>query len=887
MKHVIVGLLAHVDAGKTTLSEGLLYASGMIRRMGRVDRQDAYLDTDAMERERGITIFSKQARITCGDCQITLVDTPGHVDFSAEMERTLPVLDYAILVISGLDGVQGHTETLWRLLEEYRIPVFLFVNKMDQSGKDRREILLELKRRLSDACIALEEEESFQEEAALCGEEAMQTYLDTGKVDDGLICRMIAERALFPCCFGSALKNAGVEAFLQGICRFTLQKEYPEEFGARVFKITRDEAGQRLTWMKLTGGSLNVRAPLRGANGEWEEKVSQIRIYSGAKYETVSHAYAGEICAVTGLSKTYAGEGLGAQPSSFPPLLDAALAYRIQLPSGCDPIQALPKFRQLEEEDPLLHIVWNETHREIIVQVMGEVQMEVLKRQAADRFGLAIAFDAGHILYKETIVNTVEGVGHFEPLRHYAEVHLLLAPGARGSGLICKTDCSEDLLDRNWQRLILTHLREKEHLGVLTGSAITDMSITVVSGRAHPKHTEGGDFRQAAYRAVRQGLRQAESALLEPYYAFRLDVPETCVGRAMTDIERCGGTMEGPEITDGRAMLSGKAPVCALREYAKEVAAYTKGSGRLSLSYGGYEICRNADEVIAQIGYDVDADVQNTADSVFCSHGAGHIVAWDRVPEAMHLESALSQKTGAQEADASVRAQHAAEEEWIDVEEVDAILKRAYGANMREASADRRRYKTAGRIAASQAERRRAPKEDAREAYLLVDGYNILYAWKELRELLDESMDGARGRLLDLLCDYQGMKGCQVIVVFDAYRVAGHTTEFFDYHNIHVVYTKEAETADAYIEKFAHAHGKKYRITVATSDGLEQIIIRGAGCLLISATELQEEFLLLKRSMEEEHGQKQENSRSYFFDGMSKEVRQQIKETFTERKEAE
>lgn len=899
-KQIVLGILAHVDAGKTTLSEGLLYASGMIRKPGRVDKQDAYLDTDLMEKERGITIFSKQAVLNLPGRIITLMDTPGHVDFSAEMERTLSVLDYAVLVISGADGIQGHTKTVWRLLEEYKVPVFLFINKMDQPNADKKLLLEELKNRLSDNCVSFEntDSEEFLEEAAMCCEDALEYFLETGRLKRETISRMIADRRIFPCYFGSALKMQGVEEFLQGICLFTMQREYPEAFGARVFKIARDEENQRLTYMKITGGSLEVKASLRDTQRSWEEKINQIRIYSGAKYETAQKVCAGTVCAVTGLTKTRAGEGLGAEEPFKEPLLEPVLTYRILLPKERDALQMLPKLRQLEEEDPRLHLLWNETHQEILVQVMGEVQTEILKRQVWDRFGVEIGFDTGHILYKETIADTVEGVGHFEPLRHYAEVHLLLEPGERGSGLAFETNCSEDLLDRNWQRLILTHLKEKDHAGALTGSAITDMKITLVSGKAHQKHTEGGDFRQAAYRAVRQGLKQAASVLLEPYYEYRLETPESFIGRAMMDLEMRGAP-EGDEafgndgparsagallegIENGMAVLTGRAPVSVLQEYAKEVAAYTKGEGRLSLSYGGYGVCHNAGEVIAQIGYDFESDTMNPAGSVFCAHGAGFIVEWDRVREYMHLESVLPEKRKEKKEEAAAVQSLYEEEEWLAVEEVDAILDKTFGANKRDKSAPKKGYKTSRSVTAAKTESAgygKPPKEDLREAYLLVDGYNIIHAWEELRELAKQNMDGARGRLMDILCNYQGMKKCQVIVVFDAYRLEGHRTECFDYHNIHVVYTKEAETADAYIERFSHENGKKFRITVATSDGMEQMIIRGAGCLLLSAKDLLTEITQMREETMQEHMAPVKGGKHYLLDHLSKEAAKQLKET--------
>ncbi len=889
-KHICIGLVAHVDAGKTTLSEALLYTGGAIREMGRVDKQNAYLDTDYMERERGITIFSKQAILQLAQLTVTLLDTPGHVDFSTEMERTLQVLDYAVLVVSGADGVQGHTKTLWRLLKEYQIPVFLFINKMDQEGTDEDLLMAEIKQQLSDSCVAFKdtepERDMFLEEAAMCDEEALNVFLETGSIPHELLCEMIAERKLFLCYFGSALKAEGIEELLQGITSYTLERDYPKEFGARVFKIMRDDAKSRLTCLKVTGGSLRVRDLLsngqtQGADGIWEEKVNQIRIYSGEKYETVNEVSAGEICAVTGLSRTYPGQGLGVEQAFLEPILEPILTYRILLPEGCDAVQMLPKLKELEEEDPMLHVIWNEVHQEILVQVMGEVQTEILKRQVTDRFGVEIGFDTGHIVYKETIADMVEGVGHFEPLRHYAEVHLLLAPGERGSGVECMADCSEDVLDRNWQRLVLTHLQEKEHMGVLTGSAITDIRITLAAGRAHQKHTEGGDFRQATYRAVRQGLMQAKTVLLEPYYEYRLEVPEAWIGRAMTDIKQRHGSIHGPDLKDGFAVLTGMAPVVLLQEYVKEVAAYTRGDGRLFLSYGGYDICHNQEEVAEATGYDPMTDLANPSGSVFCAHGAGYLVEWDKVPEYMHIESVLSQKNKGDENRPTVMAQSVYQEEnWLATEEVDAIIEKTLYANRRKKQIPKRGYKTSRHVVKAdtgQAPYRGLKKEEPKEEYLLVDGYNIIYAWSELKELSETNMDGAKGRLLDMMCNYQGIKGCQVIVVFDAYRVAGHKTEFFDYHNIHVVYTKEAETADAYIERFAHENRKKYHVTVATSDGLEQIIIRGAGCLLLSAKDLKQEILRIKQQIKEEHLVRSKGSRNYLLDGIKQEVAESLR----------
>lgn len=843
MKKIVIGILAHVDAGKTTLSEAILYHSGSIRKMGRVDNQDAFLDNYELERERGITIFSKQAEVKIGDLEVTLLDTPGHVDFSAEMERTLQVLDYAVLVISGADGVQGHTQTLWRLLKQYEIPVFLFINKMDQPGTEKEALLSELREKLSEGCIDFSKEasESFYDEVAMCKEEVMEQFLETGCVEADEIRTLIRERLVFPCFFGSALKEQGIEAFLEGLVTYTAVPSYPSAFGARVFKIARDEQGNRLTYLKITGGSLKVKTVLN----HQQEKVNQIRIYSGEKYTTVNEVQAGAVCAVTGLNATYPGEGIGIESGVSVPLLEPVLTYQIELPEGMDAAVVLPKLRQLEEEEPQLHIVWEEQLQEIRVQVMGEVQIEILKYLVKERFGINIEFGTGSIVYKETIQNVVEGVGHFEPLRHYAEVHLRMEPGELGSGLVFSTECSEDVLSRNWQRLILTHLEEKEHKGVLTGAPITDMKITLTAGRAHQKHTEGGDFRQATYRAVRQGLKQAESVLLEPYYTFRLEVPEGSIGRAMTDLERMHAAFEAPELQNGTAVLNGSAPVALIQDYPKEVTAYTRGEGKMFCSLQGYGICHNAEEVIAEKCYDSEADLENPTGSVFCAHGAGFVVDWEQVKDYMHLESTLEEAAPGSEG--RLKGPQAVteyeEEMWIDTEEIDEILARTYGANKRDKNTFAKNGFAKKRKPSETAPVTRSyvPKKSGEE-YLLVDGYNVIYAWEELKELAKDNLDGARGKLMDILCNYQGIRKCQLIVVFDAYRVKGHAAEITDYHNIHVVFTAEAETADQYIEKFAHENGKKYRVTVATSDGLEQIIIRGQDCLLLSARELKEEI---------------------------------------------
>lgn len=846
MGKIVVGILAHVDAGKTTLSEGMLYTAGAIRTMGRVDNRDAFLDTYALERERGITIFSKQAVFSLGTTQVTLLDTPGHVDFSPEMERTLQVLDYAILVISGADGVQGHTRTLWNLLRRYEIPTFVFVNKMDQKGTDAEVLLQELKNVLEEGCVdfSTKRDVHFYEEAAVCSEDALEEFLETGRLKKETLQELFLERQLFPCFFGSALRLEGVKEFLEQMQELIKVPEYPDTFAAKVFKIARDEAGNRLTYLKITGGSLKVKAVIEG------QKVNQIRIYSGEKYEAVNEVETGSICAVTGLSDTYPGEGLGAEQGTYLPVLEPVLNYQVIPTEGDDPILLLPKLRELEEEEPQLHIVWEEALQEIHVQLMGEVQLEVLKTLIYERFGVEVEFGQGNILYKETIQNTVEGVGHFEPLRHYAEVHLLLEPGEPGSGVQCMSVCSEDLLDRNWQRLILTHLMETEHRGVLTGAPITDIRITLVSGKAHLKHTEGGDFRQAVYRAVRQGLKQAESVLLEPYYEYRLELPSENVGRAMTDIERMHGTFGLPQTEADRTILTGMAPVSTMRDYQKEVHAYTRGNGTLQCTLKGYAPCHNTEEVLAATGYDSERDTLHPTGSVFCAHGAGFLVPWYEVKEYMHLPSIMQEKPSdsSEEKQTAYRVPEETDA-WIDTEEVDRIIAQSVGANKKQKTLPKKKlpeyYKSTSK----------PKKQEVREEYLLVDGYNVIFAWEDLKDLAQVSIDGARGKLLDVLCDYQGMKKCNLIVVFDAYRVQGHKTEISTYHNIHVVFTKEAETADQYIEKFAHENGKKYNVTVATSDGLEQIIIRGQGCRLLSARELKDEIERTKKTLFEEHPQ--------------------------------
>ncbi len=880
MGKIVVGILAHVDAGKTTLSESLLYQSGKIGKLGRVDNKDAYLDTFELEKARGITIFSKQALFEIGKTQITLMDTPGHVDFSAEMERTLQVLDYAILVISGADGVQGHTKTLWHLLDKYQIPAFIFVNKMDQSGTDKNKLIKEIKRQLDEGCIEFEQAkaEDFYDQLAMCDETLMDTYLKAGVLETELIRKAIKKRKVFPCFFGSALKLQGVKEFMQGIELYTMIPNYPLDFGAKIFKITRDNQGNRLTYMKLTGGKLKVKDVL--TNGTWEEKVNQIRIYSGQKYEAVSELEAGSICAVTGLTQTMPGEGIGIEEASSAPELEPVLFYRIILPEGCDPRVMIPKLRQIEEEEPELHIVWDEQLQEIQIQIMGEVQIEILQSLIQSRFGVSVTFDQGRVVYKETIANTVEGVGHFEPLRHYAEVHLLLEPGEPGSGLILGVDCSEDLLGKNWQRLILTHLRERTHKGVLTGSAITDMKITLVSGRAHNKHTEGGDFREATYRAVRQGLKEANSKLLEPYYSFQLELPEKMVGRAMADIEKMHGTCEITQSDGNMAVLMGSAPVTTMKNYQMEVVAYTKGLGRLFYSFKGYEQCHNEAEVIELIGYDSERDISNPSSSVFCSNGAGFLVDWDKVKDYMHVESYFSEKEDTGETTQKLVSY--VEEQWISPDEIGQIFNKTFYANQGKRSTWKRRKITSNSYDEPTRITYVARPKEIEEEYLLVDGYNIIFAWTELKELADKNMDIARIKLLDILSNYQGIRKCEIIVVFDAYRVQGHREEVIDYHNIHMVYTKEAQTADQYIEKFTYDNKKKYRITVATSDGLQQIIIRGAGGALLSARELKADIDMANLNIMQQHQEMQEGSRNYLSNSLSQEAKQQMEKLINE-----
>ncbi len=885
-KNICVALLAHVDAGKTTLSESILFLSGVIRKMGRVDNQNAFLDTHAMERARGITIFAKQAVFSFGEKSFTLLDTPGHVDFSAEMERTLQVLDYAVLIVSGADGVQGHTETLWKLLKRYQIPVFVFVNKMDQQGADPSKLLEELRSRLDDRCMDFgmdHKSEAFLENIAVSEEEMLERYLETGQIQEKEISRLIRERKIFPCYFGSALKAEGVEEFLRGLEVYTVCPLYAEEFGAKIFKISRDEQGNRLTWLKITGGVLKVKTTLSGgkARDAWEEKVNQIRIYSGSRYEAVSEAEAGTVCAVTGLTKTSSGEGLGMERDSDMPVLEPILTYQIQLPPGCDPMQMLRKLKVLEEEEPELHIRWDEQLQEIQAQLMGEVQIEILKTLIQERFDICVDFGAGKIVYKETIANTVEGVGHFEPLRHYAEVHLLLEPGEPGSGMQFAARCSEDVLNKNWQRLILTHLEEKAHRGVLTGSEITDMRITLLTGKAHLKHTEGGDFRQATYRAVRQGLMQARSVLLEPYYEFRLEVPFDTVGRAMADVERMYGSFEQPELEGEISVLTGKAPVSAMRNYQQEVVSYTKGRGRLFCTLKGYEPCHNTEEILEQIQYDPETDAENPPDSVFCYHGAGTIIPWYEVEKHMHLEKVLDGNQKEEEAGTVLEAEkrrsgRPAVGTVQEEKELEEIFIRTFGAPKSRIRADYARTRVFGEQAELKRDVYNPPKR--LPEYLLVDGYNVIFAWEELRDLARTNIDSARDKLMDVMCNYQGFRRCRLILVFDAYRVEGHKEEVVKYHNIHVVYTKEAETADQYIERTAHEMGRKYQVTVATSDGLEQIIIRGQGCVMMSARELKEEIERINKEIRVKYVEQLPQSKNLLFDYLPEELAKKLNE---------
>lgn len=871
MKKIVLGILAHVDAGKTTLAEGILHACGTIRKAGRVDHKDAFLDNGEMERARGITIFSKQARVTWKNCDITILDTPGHVDFSAEMERTLQVLDYALLVIDGKDGVQGDVHTLWQLLGRYRVPVFIFVNKMDQPGTDREAVLTELRHKLDNNIMEIPSdiasETEAAEELAMCSEQLMEEYLENGSIEADSVNDAICERKLFPCFFGSALKEEGITELLDGINSMTENMEYPEEFGARVYKIGRDASGVRLTYMKVTGGTLRVKMMVGNscsADGDnvWEEKADQLRLYNGAGYQMAEKVEAGDICAVTGLLKTFAGQGLGIESENSAPVLEPVITYRLILNDETDPVVALGKVRQLEEEEPELHVTWQEESREIHIQVMGQVQMEILKSTLAERFGIEAEFDAGSIVYKETLAEPVVGIGHFEPLRHYAEVHLLMEPGERGSGVQIASLCSSDELDKNWQRLILTHLEERIHPGVLTGSELTDVRIILIAGRAHDKHTEGGDFRQATYRAVRQGLRSGRNILLEPWFDFRLEVPADNIGKAMSDVTRMHGEFQPPVTEGDKCILTGSAPAAAMRDYSREVTAYTRGHGRLTCTLKGYEPCHNAEEVIAGCGYDPEADTANPTGSVFCAHGAGFVVPWYEVRDYAHVEDGWKPDDGSGTYTANAvnneneiggiavplkNASYRSSEQYITQEEIEEIFRQTYRKKPEELSLFKkhngRKYSNTGSQdrTGSVSEKRHIPKQEPLDEYLLVDGYNIIFAWPELNELSKDNLDSARRKLMDILCNYQGYKGCNLILVFDAYKVKGNPGSVEKYHNIYVVYTKEAETADQYIEKTVHdmhqtpPNKGRYRVTVATSDALEQMIVWGNGAQRISA----------------------------------------------------
>ena len=899
-RYINIGIVAHVDAGKTTLSESMLYHAGAIRKLGRVDHKDAFLDTDQMERERGITIFSKQAVFRWKDRTITLLDTPGHVDFSAEMERVLQVLDCAVLVVSGADGVQGHTQTLWKLLKRYQIPTFLFVNKMDQEGTDGEKLLKELRKRFGEnvvPCVDIMTEsdcpggkvylhtkegavEEVLEELAVCEDDMMEEYLEEGRISLDKVQKAVADRQVFPCYFGSALHSQGVEELLDGLDLYIKDKTYPAEFGAKVYKIARDNQGNRLTYLKVTGGRLKVKDVVEGLN----EKINQIRIYSGEKFEAVQEVEAGRVCAVTGLENTRPGQGIGAEEESDLPVLEPVLTYQILLPDDCDVHKMLLNLKILEEEEPELHIVWEEQTSEIHVQLMGDVQIEILQRMIKERFGVLVEFGEGSIVYKETITAPVEGVGHFEPLRHYAEVHLRLEPGERGSGMQFAAECSEDILDRNWQRLVLTHLEEKEHKGVLTGSPITDMKITLTSGRAHQKHTEGGDFRQATYRAVRQGLKKADSILLEPYYEFRMELPSENVGRAMTDIQNMSGKFGTPMIEEETTVLTGSAPVSLMRGYQKEFTAYTGGRGRMAVSLKGYDICHNQEEVLAASTYDSEADLANPTGSVFCAHGAGFVVDWDEVEEYMHMEHTLESGNDDEMDVMEVtlpKRRHSSIE--LTREELDAIYVR---------TPDPKKNRSTGPVTVRAKEKTREPgsayqdpKWEARrrakagtEEYLLVDGYNIIFSWEELKELSERDIGAARGKLADILSNYQGFRKCTLILVYDAYKVEGNPGEVMKYHNIYIVYTKEAETADQYIEKTVRRIAKNADVTVATSDGLEQVIIMGQGAHRMSAPGLKEEVELALKELRGEHLGRQVNLKNYLLDYLDEETAKQMEE---------
>lgn len=893
MKNIVAGILAHVDSGKTTLSEAMLYQAGQIRKLGRVDHQDTYLDTDSQEKDRGITIFSKQAELAYADMHIALLDTPGHVDFGTEMERTLQVLDYVVLVINGMDGVQSHTETLWKLLERYGIPVFIFVNKMDMTGYDRDYLMDNIRHRLSDGCVDFLCEDSG-EQIAMCDEAMLEHFLETGANDEQDVVNAIAGRKLFPCYFGSALKNEGVSELLDGMNRYVVEPVRGEEFGARVFKIGRDDKGERLTYIKVTGGVLKLKDVLTLRNSQGEEsheKVNQIRVYSGAKYDMVTQVPAGCVCAVPGLVNTYGRQGIGACPDGELPSLEPVLSYKVMYPTDVDAVTMVSKLRLLEEEDPQLQVQWNETAGEIYIKVMGQVQLEVVAQMVRDRFGIAITYGQGRISYKETIAAPVMGVGHFEPLRHYAEVHLLLEPMENGSGMCFDSICSEDVLDKNWQRLILTHLQEREFRGVLTGSPITDMKISITAGRAHQKHTEGGDFRQATYRAVRQGLMMAESVLLEPVYAFKIEVPQEYAGRVLADIVKMSGTMDGQEISGETTVITGHAPVYTMREYYSELTAFSRGTGRLQVDIDGYQPCHNTEEVLAERHYDPELDRFNPSSSVFCAHGAGYLVDWYDVYENMHVKEdpgfEISGQLGYTEDGYAMdipvnRPGKSVSEMSITDEELSEIFARTFGGDYKDKDVAlngrfRRttsEYKVNGQYNKSQSRDRQpgnGPLVGSRPAdrgiatpgafkrrkngedYVIVDGYNVIFAWDTLRELLEHNIDSARGKLMDILSNYQGYMNCKLIVVFDGYKVKDNKGERFPYDDIEVVYTKEGETADAHIEKLTHELARKHKVTVVTSDGLEQIVTMGQGAIRMSSRDFKAEVERVNEHLRENY----------------------------------
>ena len=828
--NIVLGILAHVDAGKTTLSEAMLYLSGKLKKLGRVDHRDSFLDNNSLERARGITIFSKQAVMPLGELNVTLLDTPGHVDFSAEAERSLQVLDYAVLVISGTDGVQAHTETLWKLLERYNVPVLIFVTKMDLPGCDRQEIMDGLRTRLSERCVDFSAEGgALFESAAMCSEEAMDEYIETGSIGAERLRDMLRRREIFPCCFGSGLRTEGVAEFLDMLELYARPGDYSEDFSARVYKIARDAQGNRMTFMKVTGGALRVRSLMKYSDRDgnaFEEKISQLRIYSGAKYDTAETVLPGQICAALGLTETYPGQGLGAAGDFAEPLLEPVMSYRVILPPQSDPAVLLPKLMQLDQEDPQLHIVWNERTREISVQLMGRVQAEIFRSLVKERFDTDITLDTGRIMYRETIKDTVEGVGHFEPLRHYAEVHLLLEPLPRGSGIELSSSCPEDELDRSWQRLILTHLAEKQHIGVLTGSPVTDIRFTLAAGRAHIKHTEGGDFRQATYRAVRQGLMQAESVLLEPWYSFVLEVPAEQIGRAISDVRAMNGEIDSPEDAGGMMRLEGAAPVAGMNEYMQELLAYTHGRGRLSLTPGGSRPCREQQKIVDAIGYEPERDTDNPADSVFCSHGAGVNIPWDQVKDYMHLESCLKPPVEETAPIAAPRYRNLS----IDDRELEAIMEREFGKIKRP------QY-SARQVNAAASE----PAFEKKPEFIIVDGYNLIFAWDELKKLAADRLDLARGRLMDMLSNYCGFTKAKLVLVFDGFRTPGNPGSREDYHNINVAFTKDGETGDAYIERLADEIGKNYSVRVVTSDNLIRLSALRSGVLRCSSGEFKNE----------------------------------------------